>query len=206
MSNSFHHYLHRSNLISIARIAEPNEEPISLADAKEHLRVVDMTDDDGYITALISAARLAVENLTGRALVDTVFMLSARDWAPCYDLPRGNGHTINSVVYDDINEAAQTVSAADYRLSKTASGISRLVLLSTFNDPSLFNEDYVERIRITFTAGYGGSCDVPQTLRQAVLYLVQHMYDNRSPIAVGVSIAEVPMTVKALAAPYIIYA
>ncbi len=200
-----HSFTHYSDLLSVARVTEPNEEPISLADAKEQLRVVDMTEDDGYITALISAARRAVEDMTGRALIDTVFTLSAHDWAACYDLPRGNAHSITSLVYDDVNEAVQTVAAADYRLSKTASGISRLVMLSTFTEPDLFDEDYVERIRITFTAGYGAACDVPQTLRQAVLYLVQHMYDNRSPIAVGVSVAEVPFTVKALAAPYIIY-
>src|SRR5580704_8568334 len=45
----------------------PQNEPVDLATMKQHLRVVN-TDDDGYITGLIVAAREAVEAFTGRSL------------------------------------------------------------------------------------------------------------------------------------------
>ena len=45
-------------------------EPITLAEAKSHLRVT-FEDDDSYITALITAARQYAENYQNRVYVDT---------------------------------------------------------------------------------------------------------------------------------------
>ena len=49
-------------------VTPPAEEPVSLAEARLHLRV-DFTDDDALITSLIAAARQAAETLTGRQFV-----------------------------------------------------------------------------------------------------------------------------------------
>ncbi len=46
----------------------PAGEPLTLAEAKLHLRV-DLSDDDALITALISAAREQAEFLTGQRLI-----------------------------------------------------------------------------------------------------------------------------------------
>ena len=52
----------------------PAGEPLTLAEAKLHLRV-DLNDDDALITALISAAREQVEFLTGQRLITQTWEL-----------------------------------------------------------------------------------------------------------------------------------
>ena len=49
-------------------VTAPTQEPVSLAEARLHLRV-DFSDDDALIMALIRSARLAAETITGRQLV-----------------------------------------------------------------------------------------------------------------------------------------
>lgn len=193
--------------MNIFRTTEPAAEPITLDEAKAHLRVVDFTDDDTYITTLISVARRAIEDMTGRTLIDTVFTQSARNWCPWISLLRGNAHTLNSIVYDPEGGGSEvTVDSDLYGLHKYGDGLGQVSFYDDFTKPELLDRPLIDRIRIQFTAGYGAAAtDIPQPLRQAVLYLVQHFYDNRSPVGINVNLNKMPFTVEALCAPYKIY-
>src|SRR5262245_2558975 len=57
----------------------PAVEPVSLAEAKAHLRVAH-DDDDDAITALIAGARVHVEAQTRRALITQTWRLSRDVW------------------------------------------------------------------------------------------------------------------------------
>ncbi len=194
------------DIANVTRITEPGAEPLTVAEAKEHLRLVDFTDDDVYIGALIKAARRYIEDKTGRTLIDTVFEQTLSRWQTCTPLLRGNAHKIGSVKYDDDAAAEQTVDAADYEIAQFADGCAGLYLHSTFADPALYDEPGPARIRIRFTAGYGAaSADIPGDLLHAVKFMVAHLYDNRSPVAAGVSVSGVPFTVDAICGNYKIY-
>lgn len=59
----------------------PTEEPITLAQAKNHLRVsTSFTVDDTYITDLIAFARWQVETVMRRALITQQWRLSLKNW------------------------------------------------------------------------------------------------------------------------------
>ncbi len=64
----------------LERVSEPEIEPVSLAEARRHLKSFDgVTVDDADITALITGGRQWVEHETGRALIDQEWKLTLTD-------------------------------------------------------------------------------------------------------------------------------
>lgn len=61
--------------LSYRELTQPTVEPVSLAIAKQHLRV-DFDNDDAYIAALITAARQYVEKATNRAIFNRKMLLT----------------------------------------------------------------------------------------------------------------------------------
>src|SRR5665213_2065079 len=57
----------------------PTAEPLALADVKAHLRLA-ITDDDTYITALITSARRSVESRYALALMPQTWAQFADHW------------------------------------------------------------------------------------------------------------------------------
>src|SRR4051812_6207132 len=67
-------------------IAGPGEEPVTLAEAKAFCRI-DASDEDALVSALIAAARLHVESMTGRALVEQTWRFSVSCAPRLIELP-----------------------------------------------------------------------------------------------------------------------
>jgi len=67
--------------VGLKLVTAPVADPVALADAKTHLGVSsDFTDDDGYISDLITVARQATETVMRRALLAQTWRLSLRQW------------------------------------------------------------------------------------------------------------------------------
>jgi len=61
----------------LERVADPEGEPVSLAEMKRHLKMFSqITDQDDDIKSLISGAREWVEDFTGRALMEQTWRLT----------------------------------------------------------------------------------------------------------------------------------
>ena len=130
-------------------IAGPGEDPVTLAEAKAFCRI-DSSDEDALVEALIAAARLQVESLTGRALVTQSWRLTL-DCAPrLVELP--------------VIPVASLLVVPDGAVLQ--------------GDAVLLAEP-VDELSIDYTAGYGAAADVPADLKQAVLTLVAYWYENR---------------------------
>ena len=65
--------------MALTLIAGPDDEPVSVAAAKAHLRV-DAGDEDGLIASLITTARLQVEAAFGLALITQTWTWSIGCW------------------------------------------------------------------------------------------------------------------------------
>jgi uncharacterized phiE125 gp8 family phage protein len=188
--------------LSLQRTVDATTEPVTLAEAKTHLRVVDTAEDD-YITALIGVARQHAEMLTGRQFITGTFTLTL-DRFPGYfgdiTLPRPSLIGVSSITYIDLDGATQTVSPALYQVD-AQSQPGRLRPAYAQSWPTA--KEQMNCVTITFTAGFGAAAsNVPKAIKQAVLLLVSQWFENREPLVIGTIVAQVPMTVDALLGPY----
>jgi uncharacterized phiE125 gp8 family phage protein len=175
----------------------PTETPVTLEDAKSHLRV-DVVDDDGLILTQLQAATSWVEEYTGRQLVTATWQLTVDGFGsgPII-LPRPPAITVTSITYTKPDETTATVPAADYILdNQDALDRHRIILADSASWPT-DTRDY-SAVRVLYTAGYGNAAAVPEVFKTAVLLMVGEMYENRESIIVGTIFAQLPTLEKLL--------
>lgn len=186
--------------MTAALITPPAVEPIALADAKAHLRI-DSGDDDALLTAALVAARVHVEALTRRVLIEQGWRLYRDAWPPDRTLTVGLAPLISVdavTVYDA--DGDPSVLAEDAYTVDAVSVPGRIVLAASALPPGRA----VNGIEIDVTAGYGASSlDVPGPLRHAIMMLVAHWYEHRGgPVGYDMAGYMLPQGFEALIAPY----
>ena len=183
---------------------DPAVEPVTLVEAKSHLRV-DHTDEDDLISILIQAAREMVEKHTNRSLITQtrVIKLDGFPWGDTLRLTDGPVSSITSIYYDD-DADANTLLASSLYWTDLDSNIPRVRVKSSF--PSTY--DKPNAVQITYIAGYGADGSyVPQPLKQAMLLILGHLYENRQQVIVSGSptgALEIPFGANALMSPYVL--
>jgi len=186
--------------MTAALITGPSLEPVSLADVKAHLRV-DTDDEDALLTAAIVSARVHVEAVTRRALIEQSWRVYLDRWPRrrIVKLPVAPLMSVDTVTVYDVDGAPQVVDPDDYETDVVAVP-ARLVLAATAPTPI---GRAVNGIEIDVTAGYGASSvDVPAPLRHAVLMLVTHWYEHRGAVGHDLAVLVAPLGFEALVAPY----
>jgi uncharacterized phiE125 gp8 family phage protein len=198
---------YRSLVVSTASTI--GDRPVSVADAKEHLRVVDTTDDDDYIGLLIDSATTWCEDYCDRTFADKTYTVAFDDFfGTRIELPRPpvrlNATAASATVtisYVDTGGATQTLTwsqsgTQDFRLDRDH---VPALIYPTYLDvwPSVRIDD--KSVQITYLAGYGGADSVPKPAVHAIKMLVGHWYANRE--AVGNVGQNVPLGVAALLEP-----
>lgn len=185
--------------ISIQTLIPNPVTPISLAEAKAHLRV-DHTDDDAMIAAVVASAADYVAVYTGRSLMPQT--LKAR-YAMFDDMvvPHAPVIEIESITYD-----GGTVLDTDvYELIKSEP--AGVVLAQNKAWPTA----EINSVYIQYRAGYEDSSDspvnltdrIPASLKAAMLLVIGDLYQNREARAlVNGARYEANPTIKALMNPY----
>ena len=166
---------------SLKRLTAPAAEPITLAEAKSHLRV-DTTADDTLIAGYITSAREWCEDYIDRALVTQQLTMRLDAFPAEIELPRppmatAGTATAVSVTYTTGDSlATATLSTSSYRVDRDASpGVIRNIYNGSW--PShLLDQNSVS---VTWWAGYGAAADVPQRVKTALLMCVHEIYEKR---------------------------
>jgi uncharacterized phiE125 gp8 family phage protein len=176
---------------SLSRATAPAVEPVTLAEAKAHLRV-DTATDDAYIGSLISAAREWCEQYLDRTLVHTQWVMRFDKFPPDgthdIELPRppmatAGTTTAVALTFTYENGTTATYSTASYRVDRDGVPGTVKTLYGQAWPPHLQDDN---AISVTWWGGYGASgTSVPAAIRHAMLMLVGFWYEHRSTVLVG---------------------
>lgn len=175
-------------------VTPPAVEPVTLQEAKDHLRV-DTANEDALISQTIVAARKWCEAYSGLAFVTTVFDYYGDRLPALFELPRAPLQSVESIKHLDADGVLQTVSSSVYRVD-AISAPARIALGYGQYWPD--TQAVVNSVVVRFTAGYGdAAADVPENLRQAILIMTAELYEQRQQ-SVAQTLQQVPFTVRAL--------
>lgn len=193
-----HFHARRLMTYELQVVVEPTAEPVTLAEAKAHLRVLHSTED-ALIQRFLNVARAHVETLTGRAIITRQLKLVRDGFAGRMPLPRPPLISVTSVTYLDTAGAEQTLPTSVYEVTKAELG-GEITCAAGSVWPETINRR--RTVAILFSAGYGvAPASVPEDLRNALLLLTEHYYYNRSAVSDG-PLSATPMAVDSLLAPY----
>lgn len=185
---------------SLTKTSGPVVEPVSLADAKLHLRV-DSEADDLYIAGLIQAAREWCEVYTDRTFVHTQYAMTLDTFPWEIELPRppvavAAANTATTITYAQEGGTTATLASSQYRVDRTAEpGVIRTVYAGTWPSHLLDQNS----VTVTWWGGYGeDGTKVPRAVKSAILMLVGSWYENRQAVLSGSVPKELEFGVRAL--------
>lgn len=205
--------------MGITVVTPPVSDPISLDEAKDHLRVTSDIED-ARIAGCMFAARVNAERVTRRTFrtqtIACTFDAPYGAWpSHCeqregslypyrtqrIELPVTPVQSVQSISYVDNNGAVQTLATSQWVavLDRTVAYIEPAYGLVW---PSLRSQSAA--ITVTVVAGWPDD-QFPDDLRQALLLLTAHFYENRAAVTTGGRAeipTEVPLALEAILSGY----
>jgi uncharacterized phiE125 gp8 family phage protein len=165
-------------------ITPPAIEPLTLAEAKAQCRV-DIDEDNALLATLISVARDTCERIAWRAFLTQTIELWLDAWPASNSiaLPRPPLQSVTKVEYYDTADAKSTLAGTVYSVD-AISEPGRLWLKHDQAWPTTALREH-NAVCVTYVAGWTNPVDVPQSVRQAMLLLIGHWYENRESVLVG---------------------
>ena len=190
---------------SLTRQTPPALEPVTLTEAKAHLRV-DTDADDVYVAHLITAAREWIEQYLDRTLIQTQWVMRFDKFPDSgiepVELPRppmvaSGTATAVTVTFTQEQGSTSTYSTAEYRVDRHATPGTILPIYGSTWTPHRQDDN---AISVTWWAGYGANgASVPAAIRHAILMLCSHWYETRgATVSTGAVPQDVPFGVRSL--------
>ncbi len=149
-------------------ITAPASEPLTVAEAKQFLRI-EHTADDALITQAIRAVREAAEQYVRCALLPQTWEYTVANPYRCeVRLPFGPAQSIASITATDSAGAVSTLAASSYSLSVDG---SMVIFVTT---PS------AEKIAIRYSASIAADAStLPALIKQGMLHHIAAMLEQR---------------------------
>lgn len=207
--------------MAFVRVTGPDEEPVTLDEARAQCNVAGFTSDDALIGGLIPAARMHFERETNRSLVSQTWRLDlehfpyprGREPSPHFAfqlgftgepirLRHGPVAAVESVKYYDFAGVQQTLDPAQYltELTSDVAQISPLIYSPWPWAPTRFGA-----VSVAYTAGVADASAVDRLIKQGILMIIAHWYANRATVIAGdgrFAALEVPMASQSIIESY----
>lgn len=155
-------------MVSTTLVAYTGDEPITVATAKDHLKV-DFDTDDSIISGLITAARAYAESYLGFAIRAQRKLVYFNCFDGDFVLP-GPATEVESIIYVNTEGDDTTISSEDY---DTVPGQPMRIYSAEWPDDVATNTPGA--VRITYVQGVGSFSD---HIRQAMLLTIGSWYEN----------------------------
>ena len=162
---------------TLTRLTSPANLPVSLSEAKKHLRVSESdSTHDSHLLLLIEAATERLEDDIDRQIVTANYKQSQLSWNELDDnyssikLYKRAITDIISVKYYDSDGVQQTLDPSKYTYD---AGRTRLWPAAGEKWPDTASEQNSNKVEIVFTAGYGLTGNtIPRSMKTAILLSV----------------------------------
>ena len=198
---------------------QPIQEPISLQEAKEYLRVDDSTDERIVRPFIETARRIAEEHL-GRTLMTTTYTFYIDGYDELADplwegvrtgaylnyyknfvnLPMCPIQSVTSVSTFDDADNETTMASSRYYVDNVREP-SRIVLRQGETFPTALR--VANAIKVVFVAGYANAYAVPEPIRMGMLQHIAFLYEHRGDMYEAAS--PMPPMIKSMYAPYVVH-
>jgi uncharacterized phiE125 gp8 family phage protein len=168
----------RHNNAVLKLITGPLDEPISLSEAKRHLRI-DYSADDAVIQLLITGCRQSLERWLRRGLLTQTWDLSL-DWGPAWvEAPYAPLQSVTGIWVRGLDSSEVAVAGTTYYVNLAASMVAL--------NPGTVWPAHLSPMgfRMRYVVGYGDtSDDVPAAIRLELLTMIALAFEDRTSLGV----------------------
>lgn len=200
---------------SVIRTAEPDQDPVTLEDAKAFLRIPSAVGiHDEVIKGFIPAATRTAEDFCKRAFIQQEWTISFDallfDFFSIPDIPRiirlPRPRLIN---LDEVRffkeDGTETVFALTDLIIDSNSEPARLVLKQGKTWPTGLRD--IDALHIKYRSGYGtltasSKADVPAAIQTGIKQIIATWFENREDLVVGKAVSTVPRDSRITLTPY----
>ncbi|MDF2809509.1 MAG: hypothetical protein K0S56_540 [Microvirga sp.] len=185
--------------MNLRLVTAPTAQPVTLVEAKAHLRV-DHADEDDLISALIETAVGWMDaGWLGRALMPQTWEMVRAGFGEQITIPLLPLISVDSIKYVSTDGVLTTLAADQYAVYDRGKSPSIVAPAYALTWPSV--RAVPDAVTIQFQCGYADAASVPPPVKHAIKLIVGHLYQNRESVTDKRPV-EMPMGVDALLGPF----
>jgi len=188
--------------MTLITVTPPATEPVTAADLRDQVRQ-DFTGDSAFMDSCIASARAFVEAHIRQRLITQTVQFRRDGLGGVIALPVWPIQAVTEISYLDASGVEQVLAADLWRVRRSVRPY-QIIPAHLASWPSVLPD--LDTVGITMTVGYGASgADVPPDIIAAIKSMAAHLYENREAVASGQVGAELPLGVRDMLSPHILW-